>query len=372
MSDTFKIAHIADTHLRARQYGNTERGTDFLKGFRSAIEAAADSGIHYMIVAGDILDTRNPGATVCIEDLSDIQALAVRKGVQLLWIQGNHDKVSSGDPHWIDWYNEQDDDGYGFRYIGGDKVIIGNDNVTITVAGLDYCHDQEFRELLPELPDADIFVWHAAIKDFCGFPVETAVTVRELADAGKWKVVAMGDIHEHKKIECDGMVVAYPGSTEMCSSAEEFEKCMWVYEFDKGRNLVGVSTLPFNTREKQAIRIDTAADMDSFAEKVHAGAVVYVKYNDSIENALYRINNHGKEGVLIVASSYSVDTRGNVTEVARDLDVNDPVKYLREVLPSLAKDEEQAERIGNLCAALFDQGIDPVSEIEAFVSNRMA
>lgn len=372
-NDTIKVAHIADTHLRNRQYGRTSRAADFVEGFCSAIRTAAENGIKYMIVAGDILDTRNPGSAVCIDQLGRIQSVAEDHGVHLLYIMGNHDRLPEGSPPWEEIH--QCDSGRffsrgGFVPIRGCDAAINYGNARVIIYGVDYCSDAEMREMLPTLPAADILVWHAALKDFAGFPVESALEVREFAEQGKWKVVAMGDIHEHRKIEMDGTVVAYPGSTEMCSASEDPDKRMFVYTFN-ATGLVSVESLHFPTREVQRFTIDTDGDLEAFADNVHKGALVYVKYNDAVTNAETRLAAYEDESTIIVATPYYVASDGTRVEVG-DLDTHDPVQFLRSVLPSRVRDAQQAERIEGLCADLFDAGADPAHTIESYCERRLS
>ena len=41
----YKVLHTADTHLRARQYGHSSRGDDFLKAFQKVVDIAVGEGV---------------------------------------------------------------------------------------------------------------------------------------------------------------------------------------------------------------------------------------------------------------------------------------------------------------------------------------
>ena len=360
-----KIAHIADVHLRNAQYGSHSRADDFVLGMLNDIDKAAEMGIRHMIVAGDLLDTVNPGTRVCITELDAIQARAVERDITLYTISGNHDRAV---PSWVSRFGSE---GPGFVDINNRTVDMDG----VRVHGVPYMHDSEMRELLPELPEAEVLVWHAALKDFAGFPVENAMTVQEFADTGKWQLLAMGDIHKYGSVTAEGpggyeMLAVYPGSTELCSAAEEDTKCMVVHTFHDGwcdgeMRLDRSERVNFPTRRVQRFTVKTEEELDEAVGRFADDALIFVRYADNVPGALMRLRAAVKGTALLVPTSFVAGTE-NCDMPEYGLDCGSPEEYLEHVLPQLADSPEQAARIAGLCRAVITGNGDLVSEIEAY------
>lgn len=367
-----KIAHIADCHLRRMQYGSPQRGEDFTEGLLSALEAAHKEGCRYVIIAGDLLDTVNPGSVVCLNVLDKVNTFALNRDMTLLTIAGNHDRAI---PPWESRFDELTENGsmdeavFGFCNINNRTfTAFGDDDEKVRIHGVPYMPNNEMRELLPALPEADILAWHGSLADFAGFPVESALTVDEFADTGKWRVLAMGDLHIHAMVERKGMIAAYPGSTEMCSSSEEPDKSIYVYTIDK--DSVQVDSVPFKTREKQFFNATDETSMADVLASMHQGAVAYVKYVDSIENAADRLRTAAAAvGAMLVAQSVAVD--GTDVIVGRFSEMETPAEFLHRNIAGYT-DPERAQRIEGLCAAMLRRGEEWTSELEDYVENALA
>ena len=97
-----KVAHIADCHLRAYQYGSSRRGRAFLQGVESAISAAAKAGANMILCSGDLLDSNNPGPEVAINQLMELnEYLIVEHYLPMFVSVGNHDNC---EPSWLTPY----------------------------------------------------------------------------------------------------------------------------------------------------------------------------------------------------------------------------------------------------------------------------
>lgn len=360
-----KVAHIADCHLRQRQYGYPQRGEDFLNGIISAINKAHDNECKYLIVAGDLLDSTNPGAAVCIDQLDTLHDLVKKYKMCMLVTSGNHDKTS---PNWCSRFNKffKDSEG-GIRVIDNEMYTLKNEEVEINCYGLPFLPDAEFREVLPTLPEADILVWHAAIKEFTGYPTENAITCKEL-DCGKWKLVAMGDQHINKVLVEGETTIAYPGSTELCSSSEDFEKSILIYEFSEDKSFV-VKNEAFETRKKQLFIINTAEELDKAVEAFDPKAVIFIKYNRDINNAAFIINKAIKSTNILRAVPFSKANTSNAKITVDEL--KDPVSFLRETLYKIIKDKDRAQRIENVCVSGLTPGTDFPKELELFCETQL-
>lgn len=355
------IAHIADCHLRRAQYGSTQRGEDFTDGLLSALEAAHKEGCRYVIIAGDLLDTVNPGSVICLDVLDKIQEFAVSRKLTLLTVSGNHDRAV---PPWESRFQRE----YGLVSINHELFVCRDGDEEVRVYGLPYMHNNEMRELLPDIPEADILVWHASLADFAGFPVESALTVDEFAATGKWRILAMGDLHIHAMLEAKGMIAAYPGSTEMCSSSESPDKEIYVYDISSGG--IAVRSVPFKTREKQFFDVKDEDSMEAALKGMRKGAVAYVKYVDSVENAADRLRiAAAAAGALLVPNS--VVAGGTDVIVGRCSEMETPAEFLHRNIASYT-DTDRAQRIEGLCAAMLRRGEEWTSELEDYCTNALA
>lgn len=362
---SLKVAHIADCHLRQRQYGYPQRGEDFLNGIKSAINKAHECGCKYIVAAGDLLDSTNPGAAVCIDQLDSIQLLLKELNLCMLITSGNHDKTS---PHWCSRFNKffKEEEG-GMKVIDNEFYTLKQDEVEVVAYGLPFLPDSEFRELLPDLPEADILIWHAAIKEFTGYPTENAITCKEL-DCGKWKLVMMGDQHIHKVLVEGDTTIAYPGSTELCSSSEDFEKELLVYEFQKDKSFT-ICSKAFKTRKKQLFIVKTEEELDEAVANFDPTAVIFIKYCKDIPMASFKITNGIKPTNILRAIPFSNSKTSDAKLTVDEL--KDPVSFLRDTLQIIVKDKDRAQRIENVCVAALTPDLDFAKELEVFIEGEL-
>lgn len=363
-----KIAHIADTHLRQRQYGNPGRGEDFLNGILEAIKTAHTHGANVVLAAGDILDSTNPGPQVCITQLDRVNKELLDRDMLMLVISGNHDKTS---PSWCE------------RFVGVDKMstdigirVIDNQEYyidgRIKVVGIPFMADKELRDKLAAdtIPHGDILMWHGAIAEFTGYASEGAITLEELTKDKRWKLIAMGDQHIHNYKESNGVIVAYPGSTELCSVSEDFEKQLYIYDWDCETGTFEIESIPFHTREKQKFEIDTEEELDKACESFHKDSVIFVKYNREIPNALLRLQAAVKPTNILRAVPY-LKGQKRATEVSKGCSVGDPVQFLNDNINKLVKDPMQAERIRNVAGAMLSEEIDAGKVLEDYINKEL-
>lgn len=361
-----KIAHIADTHLRQRQYGNPTRGEDFLNGLLSAIKAAHASGASVILAAGDILDSTNPGPQVCITQLDTVNNLLIELNMVMLVISGNHDKTS---PNWCERFEDYDDGAApGIKVIDNQTYVLDG---KISVVGIPFMSDSELRARLADddIPHGDILMWHGAIAEFTGYAAEGAITMEELTKDNRWRLIAMGDQHIHNYKESNDVIVAYPGSTELCSVSEDFDKKLYVYDWhDDGT--FDIASVPFDTRKKQAFDIETEEDLEKAVSEFEESAVIFVKYNREIPNALLRMQTAVKPTNILRAVPYA-KTSKRAVDVSRHCDVGDPVTFLNNNINKLVKDPEQAERIRGVASSMLSESIDAGKELEGFINNTL-
>ncbi|MEM2906258.1 MAG: DNA repair exonuclease [Candidatus Bathyarchaeia archaeon] len=89
-----RFAHLADVHLGHRQYGLWERALDYAKAFMEAIEEILARKLSFVLIAGDLFDSRLPAAfavRTAFRELSRLKAA----GIPVYAIRGNHDAVET-------------------------------------------------------------------------------------------------------------------------------------------------------------------------------------------------------------------------------------------------------------------------------------
>lgn len=394
---TIKIAHTADIHLRRSQYKHESRRQDFLNGFLAAIDAAAKAGCHYMLVAGDIVDTNNPGAAVVLADLDDIEDFARAKEVVLICTSGNHDTVK---PHWITRFvREQEVMDVRFTRNGGftlidnkhkelwanrDTIIGRSDPHPLTVYGIPYCSAKELKAKLESwdkrFPMPDIVMWHGEIKQFCGYPKPTAFDMEDLP-AGCCKLFAVGDQHIHeKKTTSTGIVVAYPGSTELCSSSEDPQKKIWVHTFETEDNLhwtlAGSESVPFKTRAVHKFTIKTQEDLDAACEAIEPGSIAFAKFDSAVLNVRARLKGAAekKNDKLETIIRVQALPKKNAMEVIKMLRPGERVRTASQFVHDEAEklfDVDEREDLEPLCADILDPEVDHKLAIDKFVTSKL-
>lgn len=289
-----KLAHIADCHLRQTQYGSRARGRDFYNGLYSAVRTACGLHVDAILCAGDLLDGPYPSAEIIADQLGTINAFLRCKKIPMLVINGNHDNTKTP---WASVFNSSAEcrlqDG-GIFPIDHSGASIGSPADCISIKGVPYCSPEELRDTLTgpgsDAYVADVLMWHGEIKEFCGYPREGCIEMQDFP-LNTYKLIAMGDQHIHKMLqrEEDGLIVAYPGSTELCSSSEDPCKKMFVYTFDKGV-ITDIQSVPFQTRKVQKFTITSPEDLEHAYSAMAPGALVFVDYISTVKGVLARLS----------------------------------------------------------------------------------
>lgn len=359
-----KIAHIADTHLRSRQYGFKSRGIDFFFGFKNAVEAAIANGARAILCSGDVVDTTFPNSTIVKEQLPAINSILLNAEIPMYVISGNHDLT---EPHWCAHMSSGED--AGIIMLDWDVMAVDG----IKIAGLPFMEPDKFRQQLQtDSWDADILMWHGEIKELMGYPKQNTI---ELADfpLHKWQLIAMGDQHIHRHItrEEDGMVVAYPGSTELCSSSEDPEKKLYMYTFTDGK-LTDIESIPFATRTVQKYKLVEEVDVEQALTSIEPGALVFVEYNRELNNVIPRLNTViVGDTILQLSMLESMEQDLSVPGVQVEKgELPTLIQFMQTQIHSVSSDEE-CERLAPLCCAMVDPVIDHRYAIDKFVEDRL-
>lgn len=383
-----KIAHIADVHLREMQYGRSSRSADFLNGVLSAIDVAYKEGCDCILCSGDVMDIGRPSPELCLRQLDTIQNTLRGHCMTMLVTGGNHDPM---EPHWCSRFNaDYKDEGCGIYYLNKEDFFVYNrkdpNEAPVHVYGLPYSNAAKLKEELQEAQGKgyDIIMWHGEIKQFCGYPKPGVFDMEDIPE-DCCQVFAVGDQHIHKYQYAmrSKAIVAYPGSTELCSSDEDEHKAMWVYTFTN-REMSELDTVPFPTRNVQRFDIDTEEDLVNAEKLIDPLALVFVKVGrldiegDNVQNCRARLKAAAiaKAGA-VTAEAMILQVRCKPDKTAPALSVMMDAKqhahlqtasqYVIEHADALLPPEHKDELQG-ICAALLDPDIDHKLVIDKFCS----
>lgn len=374
------VAHLADCHLRATQYGSKQRGEKFYIGILHAIHKAYEKGAQLILCSGDLLDSNNPGPGVVMVQLRTIDEVLKDFGLPMLVIKGNHDNV---DPSWLyQFQKEEAPDIYpGICPIGGCKSFQYKDNPPLKIEGYNYMPSDQFRDLLnshQDGPKADILMWHGEVKEFCGYPKEEAISMQDFPQ-NVWKLVAMGDQHIHKHIvrDSDGLVVAYPGSTEMCSESEEAEKKMKFYEWSSNGSewaLSKIYSVPFKTQKVYRAAITTQEELTEVIEALETeknSMLAYIRYDKRIPDIVGRLTEASKESEHILRLTPMMPDRPDMNAISREAVIKGPSDFFEAHSEDLIEDLETRNRIKNLCKNLLDPKTDHRDLLNKYCEERI-
>jgi len=89
-----RFAHLADVHLGHRQYGLWERALDYTRAFTRAVDEVLARKLSFVLIAGDLFDSRLPAAFAVRAAFRDLGRLKAA-GIPVYAVRGNHDAVET-------------------------------------------------------------------------------------------------------------------------------------------------------------------------------------------------------------------------------------------------------------------------------------
>lgn len=257
-----KILHLADLHIGVENYGRVDPATglhsrlaDYLDRLDEAIALGLDTGVHLVLIAGDIYKNRSPNPTHQREFARRINRLR-SAGVPVFILTGNHDiSPSLGRAHSVEIFDALGVEGVTIAdrprlhviataagplqiiavpWVTRHSLLTRDDMREVSFAQLEYelrrrlerFVEQKAAELDPDVPA--IVAFHGSV-DGAALGSERAMTLGQdlvlprsvLAQPGV-AYVALGHIHKHQALHHDPPMV-YPGSIERVDFGERDE-----------------------------------------------------------------------------------------------------------------------------------------------------
>jgi len=212
------VAHLADTHLGASQYGLEERELDVYECFREAIDRILEEHVRIVLHSGDVFHSPRPpirALKVFQEELKRLHSA----GVKFYAIPGGHDMLRRRGLTPLVLF-----DYLGLVTLSRNQPLIEVDGLCI--AGLEYVPATFRNDLLRQLARVEaeaakrggkrVLLLHQALKE--AHPLISELSLSELPKG--FHYYAMGHLHHPYIIRREGLVAAYPGSIEFLDVQE--------------------------------------------------------------------------------------------------------------------------------------------------------
>jgi DNA repair exonuclease SbcCD nuclease subunit len=302
----FRFLHFADCHLGYRQYGHLERINDFTKAFYRVIDKAIAERVDFVVLAGDLFQTRSINALTLYHAIRGLERLK-SANIPCIAVEGNHelsyyqDRIS-----WMQFLAQREllilldakfDAGKAqlLPYADGRGAYI-EPLPKVRVFGMKFRGSstakalQTYAEALSQLQeqtpvDYTIFIAHTGIEGVLsshagGLSHRQLATLHQHVD-----YLALG--HIHKPFQFDDWIYN-PGSTESCS----LQEASWP---KRGYYLVSVDTdhpkapdepkhvaTLGSVQRRPIVRINISVDLHETPQALydHALGVIQRKAND--------------------------------------------------------------------------------------------
>ncbi len=283
-----KIALTADWHLCSRHLNVSQRADDYLSAALSACEEAKKNGCSIILHGGDLFHDNRP-TSQNVKHLHVIDDWLKANYMTMYTIDGDHDHAI---PSWWDTLLPDRKE--------GDYGIVGINNEVVKlpcgtrVGGIPPCCNEDLLSAFVRLSgDADIVLWHGAIREFCGYPNPLALSIEDLPVAA-FSAILMGDQHKpHQFVTSQGCVVGYPGATELRGRDETVERRS-IAVFDTAERPYVMERVFIKHRAGYCYQIMNEEQLTHVLEKLKAlpkdpWPMVFVYYDRLVQNVKSRI-----------------------------------------------------------------------------------
>ena len=279
-----------DAHFRDTQYARASRGRDYYDAKIRLVEEAGRKGVTVLLDTGDFFNSSRPSAAV-IQMATKLNIVLKKNGIAMLTVTGNHDWST---PTWLDTlFPDADPEDFG---------IIPMDDRRVDIRGFVYqgvrpyspsgyrANENEIKALCA---GADVVLMHATVNGIveCGVDPDRMLDVSELPFVEGVKLIALGDLHYFGFTQHRGVLVGYPGSSEMGSAAEPVDKVLPIVRLTKLAAVLD-EAVPLRIRPFVARTIRTQEDADALLEVLRPIAtehpVVVCKFSREVPEVLSR------------------------------------------------------------------------------------
>lgn len=252
--------HCSDLHLGFSQFGLEERFQDFGQSFRTIAEVAIGKQVQYLVISGDFFNKRSINSQT-LAQADEVFSLLRENSVQVIAIEGNHDKAPYGEgDSWMRYLHERGSMVLLQPEFHDGKLVLNEQCVAefpgIRFVGLGYLGSMtarrlaELRELLTPSEDFTVLLLHAAVDmlyHLGGVKRSDLDGLEELVD-----YVALG--HIHGRYEREDWIYN-PGAPEAWDLGEFAQEkgCYYVQLGPEGKM---VEFIPSTPRKIYNLKID--------------------------------------------------------------------------------------------------------------------
>ena len=240
--ESLRFIHAADLHLDSPFRGIGETSAALRDRLQSAtldalgrvVDHTIDSKADFLIIAGDIYDSKDRNLRALVSFRKEMERLAERN-IQVFIVHGNHDPLNG-------W-------GSGFQLppnvitFGGrtdTEPFIRRGRAAAEITGVSYMRERVTDNLASSFkPKEDaaysIAVLHANVGHQSGHADYAPATVDDLTSAG-FNYWALGHVHTRSVLAAEPAMVVYPGNTQGRNPRESGPRgCYQVDVDDRGR-----------------------------------------------------------------------------------------------------------------------------------------
>lgn len=332
------IIHTSDNHLRERQYNSPARGMDFYLSLMGVVELAKKMGAKFIANTGDLLNSSRPSSGT-IAQLRAVNQKLIEYGITMGTISGNHDMA---DPPWHSLVEPGTVGGIINMDNRRHSLIVDDgtrDGRLVEILGLPFCTKEELLKTLQGLQvPVDIVMWHGAVREFIGFPSETAVTIEELEACGKVGSFLLGDIHVHQyySFRARPGFVGYSGSTEMCEKGEPVEKKVGAIYYDTARACMTVDGVAVPTRKvlhRQLSNEEVLQTVLVELDTMKAFPIILIgNYNPKLNQVLIRVRAALNPDSVMLLSPQNYTTSAGVESAVKVSAITKPSELVPTIL----------------------------------------
>lgn len=359
------IIATADNHLGYRQYGLKSRETDIEKSFEAIIDAAINTSSD-ITISGDLLHSNRPTSHT-MAFLKKCHFRMIENNVTAFVISGNHDKSN---PHWVSHFHA---DIYGFRDIDDQVVLTGSENTEsrLRIRGVPFCNKEKWSEIVDDINTGaplDLVLMHQSFNEFTNFENPDGFSNESLLDLDpkKCPMIIVGDTHVTDEfISGNGIIVISPGSSEIMSSSEDFQKHVYYLKQNEEKSLdpfvINIPVRPcysYDIPDKETLeKVIEAHSLDSFK-----APIINIKCNYNIQGEVDRIK-------TILSEDAIVRIRGYNPDIERTIDANSVTITTKEILSKMISTESNEFE---LAQKLLNPDCDSRLEIDKYIESRLS
>lgn len=320
--------------------------------------------------SGDILD-KSVQRTANVDHLQKVDRVLAELGIKMYTITGNHDMDS---PTWLEVLFPEDK-----RSIHGGIIPVDNkveDYEGVLIGGLPG-HDAS--ELLKTLEDdsikkPDIVLWHGAVNGL-GNMNFGEVDYKELVEACPENVMAvlLGDLHFHQYEMVNGVLIGYPGSTDLCSVAESDDKMLGHFSLDQSDRTIEILE-PIKFKSTPLITVKLEGELgDKKKEKILKQAMADVSNTDfSLVRLIYDQENMRSANVLAATlpAENCIVRRKLISDIAQKVEQRNTDDTVMMTTPTNMVDAyiKPGDMEYDTAKSLSTKGTDPAVVLEHFIN----